>query len=109
MVSDPIADLLIRIKNAYLAEKKTLSVPYSRIKEELAKILVKKGFVEKIKVEPLSHNKKLKALRVILKYKDRKPALTEVKRVSKPGVRIYVKKDKIPRVLSGLFFQPQRD
>ena len=102
MISDPIADLLTRIKNAYLADKKTVSVPYSKTKENLVKILVKKGFIEKIKIESLPRSKKLKIIKVALKYQDKKPVLTGVKRVSKPGVRIYVKRDKIPRVLGGL-------
>lgn len=102
MISDPIADLLTRIKNAYLADKKTVSVPYSKTKENLVRILVKKGFIEKIKIESLPRSKKLKIIKVALKYQDKKPVLTGVKRVSKPGVRIYVKRDKIPRVLGGL-------
>lgn len=101
-VSDPIGDFFARIKNAYQVNKKVVSVPYSKIKEEIAKILVKAGYLDKIKVEPLSRNKKLKNLEITLKYKGRKPVLTEIKRVSKPSVRIYVKKGKIPKVLSGL-------
>lgn len=102
MISDPIADFLFRIKNAYLVDKETVEIPYSKMKEKLAEILVKEGFVEKIKIETLSGNKKFKAIKAILKYENKKPALTHVKRISKPGVRIYAKKDRIPRVLSGL-------
>ena len=102
MISDPIADFLFRIKNAYLVNKETVEIPYSKMKEKLAEILVREGFVEKIKIETLSGNKKLKAIKAILKYENKKPALTHVKRISKPGIRIYAKKDRIPRVLSGL-------
>lgn len=102
MVSDPIADFLFRIKNAYLADKKILSIPYSKMKERLAKVLAKKGFIEEVKVEPVTSSTKFKKIKITLKYKGKKPALTEVKRISKPGVRIYVKKEKIHRVLSGL-------
>lgn len=102
MVSDPIADLLFRIKNAYLADKKAVSVPYSKVKESLAKLLLQKGFVEKVKIRSLPRNPKLKTIEISLKYKDKKPALTDVKRVSKPGVRIFVKKEKMLQGLSGL-------
>jgi len=102
MISDPIADFLFRIKNAYLVDKEIVNIPHSKIKENLAEVLVNKGFIEKIKVELLSKNKKIKTIKVTLKYKDKKPVLTHIKRISKPGARIYVKKDKIPRVLSGL-------
>ena len=104
MLSDPIADLLSGIKNAYLVDKEGIEVPYSKIKENLTKILVKKGYIKSSKSNPpaggQSSNKK--TLILTLKYKDKKPVLTNIKRISKPGVRIYVKKEKIPRVLSGL-------
>ena len=101
MISDPIADFLVRIKNGYLADKKMVIAPYSKVKENLGKILVRQGFIKTIETEFSVKNKKFKNLKVGLKYKDKKPVLTEVKRVSKPGARVYVKKEKIPRILGG--------
>ena len=101
MLTDPIADFLIRIKNGYLGKKTEVSVPYSRLKEELAKILAEEGYLEKLKTQ----NSKLKTgkeLVLTLKYEGKKPILTDVQRVSKPGLRIHVGKKKIPRVLGGL-------
>jgi len=100
MLTDPIADFLIRIKNGYLARKKTVSAPYSKIKEELAKILVREGYIKSSKLK--AQSSKIKTLILTLKYRDKEPALTDVKRVSKPGVRIYTKKQLVPRFLSGL-------
>lgn len=101
MTSDPIADLLFRIKNGYLANKEVISVPYSKMKERLVKILVKKGWLAGLRSEALAKGSRLKRLEITLKYENKKPVLTNVKRISKPGVRTYVKKGKIPRVLSG--------
>jgi len=98
MINDPIADFLIRIKNGYLAKKTEVSVPYSKIKENLGKILVEEGYLEKLKIK----NEKLKIIELTLKYEGKRPALTDVQRVSKPGLRIYVDKTKIPKVLGGL-------
>lgn len=93
-MTDPIADFLIRIKNGYLAGKKQVVVPYSKIKEKIAQILVKEGYLKKLKIK----NEKFKILELELKYKGKKPVLEEVKRISKPGLRIYAKAKKIPAV-----------
>lgn len=98
-MTDPIADMLIRIKNGYLARKKTVSLPYSRIKEELAKILKKKGFLGEIEVE---EKKGRKSLALKLKYRGKKPALTKVERVSKPGLRVYADVRKLKKIIPGL-------
>jgi len=98
MVNDSIGDLLIRIKNGYLARHKTLSIPYFKLGEKLANILVKEGYIEDVKIEGV----KKKELLIKLKYDKKTPALTNLKRVSKPGLRIYVRKNNIPRVLGGL-------
>lgn len=101
MLSDPIADFLARIKNGYLSKKKEIAVPYSKFKENLAKILVEEGYLinsKKQKVKSKKHDK----LILTLKYEGKKPILTDVQRISKPGLRIYVDKTKIPRVLGGL-------
>lgn len=100
MVNDTISDFLIRIKNAYLAHHKSLTLPYGRNVEAIGKILVKEGFIEDTKAT-IEENKR-KVITITLKYKNRKPALTDLKRVSKPGLRIYVSKNHIPRVYGGL-------
>lgn len=104
VISDPIADMIIRIKNGYLARKQLVVLPTSKIKVELAKILVSQGFLRKANIiEVKSKNKKIyKQLQLELKYKGKVPALTDVKRISKPGVRIYAKADKIPAIRQGI-------
>ncbi len=100
VVTDPIADFLIRIKNAYLVKKKLVEMPWSKIKEKMAQILVKEGFLKSAKVR--TENSKFKILELELKYEGKKAVLNEVKRISKPGVRIYTKFNKIARVRQGV-------
>lgn len=97
VMTDPLADMLATIKNGYLAHKNQLVVPYSKIKEKLAQILVKEGFLAKIKVTTL----KFKVLELTLKYAGKVPAVKEVVRISKPGLRVYARVGKIPRVRYG--------
>lgn len=97
VMTDPIADMLATIKNGYLANKNQLLIPYSKIKEGLAQILVKEGYLEKLKIE----NLKFKILKLTLKYEGKKPAFSEVIRISKPGLRRYVGSAKIPKVKYG--------
>jgi small subunit ribosomal protein S8 len=97
VVNDPIGDMLIRIKNGYLARKNVVEVPYSRMKEEIANLLVKEGYLKKFKIE----NLKFKILKLELKYEGKRPAIEGVKRISKPGVRIYAKAGEIPKVKYG--------
>jgi len=99
MMTDPIADFLIRIKNGYMAHKKQVIVPYSRIKDALAKLLVKEGYLGEVKIRS---QKGIKELALDLMYENKIPKLTEVVRMSKSGRKMYVKKDKIPKVLGGL-------
>ncbi len=104
VVTDPIADFLIRIKNGYLARKDLVSMPSSKIKENLAEILIKEGFLKSSKIKSEKSKIKgseIKILELTLKYEGKKPALTEVKRISKPGVRIYTKMKNIPEVRRG--------
>lgn len=99
MVSDPIGDMLAQIKNAALARKAEIMLPYSRMKKDVATILMTAGYVarvEKIGEEPKSQ------LRIVLSYDNGAPVLTGVSRKSKPGMRVYVGKDKIPTVLGGM-------
>jgi len=96
---DPIADLLIRIKNASLSNRKTVSVPHSKIKENLANVLKKEGFLEGIEV--LEEKGKKQLLLTLSGQKDR-PLTIEVKRISKPGRRVYVKSKDIKSQKRGL-------
>lgn len=100
MVTDPIADMLTRIRNAILARHDFVLVPASRMKLSIAKILKEEGFIsdyEVLKGEPQ------RVIKIYLKYAEKKePVLTGLKRVSKPGLRIYVQRAEIPRVYGGL-------
>jgi small subunit ribosomal protein S8 len=103
--TDPIADFLTRVRNAIMAGQHTVSVPSSKLKVAIAKILQEEGFIEsfeEIKVE----GKPQKTLRLALKYvgerRERKPVISGLKRVSKPGRRVYVGKGDIPWVQSGM-------
>ncbi len=103
VVTDPIADFLIRIKNGYLAKKKVVTVPWSKMKEKISEILVKEGYLKKYQISKIKDQKgEGNILELELKYEGKKPVLTEVKRISKPGVRIYVKAGKIPQVKEGM-------
>jgi small subunit ribosomal protein S8 len=98
-MTDPIADLLTRIRNASRAKHNRVDIPASKIKGEIAKILLKSGYVEDVK---FIEDGKQGLLRVYLKYNDeRQSAIEGLQRVSKPGRRVYAKRDEIPRVLGG--------
>ena len=107
MLTDPIADMLTRIRNANRALHESASMPTSNIKEEIARILKDEGYIKDFRVveatdgkgEPLPY----KMLLVELKFaRDRRRVITDLKRVSKPGRRVYAGKDRLPRVLGGL-------
>lgn len=99
-MTDPIADLLTRIRNAALIRKKEVSIPSSRIKVEIAKILKEEGYIKNYKA--IDDNLQ-GVLSISLKYNaDRESVISGLKRVSKPGCRIYCKSDSIPKVLDGL-------
>ena len=100
-MSDPIADMLTRIRNANTAKHATVDVPESKIKVAIADILVKEGYVAKYEIV---EDGNFKNIRITLKYgadKNEK-IITGLKRISKPGLRIYAGKDELPRVLGGL-------
>ncbi|HXF84098.1 MAG TPA: 30S ribosomal protein S8 [Anaerolineales bacterium] len=104
-VNDPIADMLTRIRNAVMAGHALVAMPSSKLKVEIAKILKEEGYLESYEVvegEGSSH----KVLRLKIKYvgerRARRPVITGLERVSKPGRRIYTKKQNIPWVLSGI-------
>ncbi|HEU4517141.1 MAG TPA: 30S ribosomal protein S8 [Steroidobacteraceae bacterium] len=101
-VTDPIADMLTRIRNASAARHKELTLPSSRVKREIARILADEGFIESY--ETLSTPESVQEQLVLrLKYVEGKtPVVTGLKRISKPGLRVYARKTEIPRVLGGL-------
>jgi small subunit ribosomal protein S8 len=100
MLTDPIADMLSRIRNANRAMHETVSMPTSRMKEEIARLLTEEGYVRGYRVEP---GEPFSTLVVELKFgKNRERVLTNLKRVSRPGRRVYASKDRLPRVLGGL-------
>ena len=99
MINDAISDMIIRIKNAYLANLKETVIPYSKLTKSLGEILVKEGFLKAVKETGDGNKRKLTAF---LKYDGKRSALTDVKIISKPSLRVYVSKNKIPRVLGGL-------
>jgi len=98
-VSDPIADMLVRVLNAHRAEHEVVEIPHSRMKGEITRILKSEGYITDYVVE----GDVRKTLRVYLKYDaDSRPAITGLKRISRPSRRHYVGADEIPRVLGGL-------
>jgi small subunit ribosomal protein S8 len=98
-ISDPIADMLTRIRNAILVSYDTVDIPNSKIKLNLAKILKNEGFIKNYKV--IKDNRQ-GILKIFLKYDEKGgPLISGLKRVSKPSARIYAKKDKIPLILNG--------
>jgi small subunit ribosomal protein S8 len=98
--TDPIADMLTRIRNASMARHRELTLPSSRIKREIARILVDEGFVESFTTQ---QDGVQETLTVQLKYVEGKtPVVSGLKRISKPGLRVYARKTEIPRVLGGL-------
>ena len=100
-MSDPIADMLTRIRNANTAKHDTVDVPNSKIKMAIANILLDEGYISKI---DLVNNGSFKDIRITLKYgADRNDRiLTGLQRISKPGMRVYASKDNVPKVLDGL-------
>lgn len=99
-LTDPIADMLTRIRNAVRAKKKEVNIPSSKLKEEIARLLKEEGYIKNYKV---IEDKKQGILNITLKYTDdNQSAITGLRRVSKPGCRIYCTKDSIPKVLDGM-------
>lgn len=99
MVTDPIADLLTRIRNAAMARHDSVNVPASKMKISVAKILKDEGFIADyslVKSEPQN------MIKITMKYIDKQPAFVGLERVSKPGLRVYAGKGEIPRVFGGL-------
>ena len=102
-MSDPIADMLNRIRNATMRERMSVSIPHSQMKERVAEVLKEEGYIDEVQIIP---DEPQPALRLRLKYtggrRNRRPVIAGIKRVSRPGRRMYVGKSEIPWVLSGM-------
>lgn len=100
MMTDPIADMLTRIRNSNNAKHNTVDIPASNVKKQLAEILLNEGFVKSYDV---IDDGKQGIIRMDLKYgQNNEKIISGIKRISKPGLRVYAKKDEVPRVLGGL-------
>ncbi len=99
VVNDPIADMLTRIRNAQIAGHDNVSIPASNMKKAIAKILLSEGFVKNVEFlnDGVQGN-----IRMTLKYADKRPVIVGLKRISRPGLRVYARVNEIPKVLGGL-------
>ena len=98
-MSDPIADMLTRIRNAQLAEKLSVAMPSSRVKASIAQVLKDEGYIEEFKVRDEDGKP---TLEIALKYYAGEPVIEKIERVSRPGLRIYKGRDEIPKIMNGL-------
>jgi small subunit ribosomal protein S8 len=99
MTSDPIADMLTRVRNAIGARHPKVDVPASKLKTEIARILKEEGYIQNFKV---AEEGAKKTITIYLKYNNNAPVISNIERVSRPGCRVYVGRQEIPRVLGGL-------
>lgn len=99
VMTDPIADMLTRIRNANRQHHETVMVPASKLKADIAEILKNEGFIKGYKVEGEGP---IKNINITLKYRGNDRVITDLKRISKPGLRVYAKAEELPRVLNGL-------
>ncbi|UUM19187.1 30S ribosomal protein S8 [Mycoplasma sp. 1018B] len=97
-ITDPISDMIVRIKNANQRKFKTVNVPFSNKKAKILDILLNEGYITSYSVKGEGKNKNFE---IVLKYKNSQRAIIDFKRVSKPGLRVYASVDKLPSVLSG--------
>jgi small subunit ribosomal protein S8 len=98
-LQDPIADMLTQVRNAHAAAKKEVQMPATKIKIAIANVLKDEGYILNYKTEQINEKN---MLTLLLKYYQNKPVVDNVERVSRPGLRVYKSKDKLPRVLNGL-------
>lgn len=105
-MTDPIADMLTRIRNAQAVNKKTVVLPMSKIKYNIAKILAQGGWIEKVEIIKVSAKKNSSStfneIKIDLKYRNGQPVISSLKKISTPGRRVYASKDELPRVLNNL-------
>ncbi|HHS49846.1 MAG TPA: 30S ribosomal protein S8 [candidate division Zixibacteria bacterium] len=100
MMTDPISDMLTRVRNGIIAGKKTVDMPSSKMRHNIARILTEEKFIRGYKILPTEGPRP--ELRVYLRYNEGKPVVKGIKRVSKPGKRVYARLEKLPRVRNGL-------
>ena len=98
-MTDPIADMLTRIRNAQKVSLESVRMPSSNLKEAIAKVLQEEGYIGKFEVDKQGSKSEL---RIQLKYFDGKPVIERIEKISKPGLRIYRGKDELPKVMNGL-------
>lgn len=98
-MSDPIADMLTRIRNAQMVSKKSVDIPASKLKTALASVMQQEGYIESFS----TNDKEIKkTLTIKLKYYDGKPVIDSLQRISKPSLRVYVESDNMPSIMNGL-------
>jgi small subunit ribosomal protein S8 len=98
-MSDPVADMLTRIRNAHAVDKKEVSIPASNLKSAIASVMQQEGYIESFSVDGEAASK---TLTIKLKYYDNKPVIDSLERISKPSLRVYVPSTKMPSVMNGL-------
>jgi len=98
-MSDPIADMLTRIRNAHMVDKKEVNIPASNLKSAIASVMQQEGYIESFSVDGEAATK---TLTIKLKYYDDKPVIDSLERISKPSLRVYVKSTEMPSVMNGL-------
>ena len=98
MINDPISDMLTRIRNSNQRRHKLVNIPYSKINNEILKVFLSEGYINNYKINGTGVKKELS---VLLKYKGQSRVITGLKRISKPGLRVYSESIKIPKVLNG--------
>ena len=98
MMTDPIADMLTRVRNAQAASKHDVTMPASKLKMAIAKVLQDEGYIGDFSTDGAAKP----TLTITLKYYEGRPVIDDIKRVSRPGLRIYKNKDELPRILNGL-------
>jgi len=99
-MSDPVADMLTRIRNAQSAKKTSVSMPNTKLKVAIAEVLKTEGYIADYRIEELDNNKK--KLTIDLKYYQGKPVIENIRRISRPGLRVYRDKNKLPHIMGGM-------
>jgi len=99
-MSDPVADMLTRIRNAQSAKKTTVSMPNTKLKVAIAEVLKTEGYIADYRIEELDNNKR--KLTIDLKYYQGKPVIENIRRISRPGLRVYRDKNKLPHIMGGM-------
>ena len=98
-MSDPVADMLTRIRNAHMVDKKEVNIPASNLKSAIASVMQQEGYIESFSVDGEAASK---TLIIKLKYYDDKPVIDSLERISKPSLRVYVKSTEMPSIMNGL-------